>query len=151
MTYFIKRTSLALLLGFCSVSTAHAQSDKNICSIYGSIGESMVDFMLPLTLKNFIELNTGGNPELEQELTSALESSLSVSDARSFVKLNEEEQTLLGEAAGGTAVTLLMSGHAADAKAIKTFMQKNCEKHGYKTIIAQQKKANNATLSLTEN
>ena len=116
---------------------AHAADENAVCSAYGKIGGYLVGSLLPRSLQDFVDMNTGKNPEFAKELITGLLSELNGVELMAFSTLGEEDASLLGESAGQVSVALLMEGTNKD-DVINT-MRDRCLAVGSKQITANMK------------
>ena len=140
----ISSVTAALCLSLAAPTLAAAADNKASCQVYSKIGSTTVEFMLPLTLQEFVNMMTGKNPELLQKMSTGLLSGLDGDDVKTMIGLGEDS-TLAGQAAGEVAVAMLMSGQASSASEVQTKMQRDCEAIGFDKIVENQKRANRAT------
>lgn len=138
-----QKLALGLTLAVATAMPA-AANDAAMCKTYGKFGGAMVDFMLPLTMQNFVDMMTGQKPELLSEMTQSLLTYLDGTDLYNMAQMDGDESDLLGEAAGGVAIELLMSGRATNDQEVITLMEYACLKVGIDAIIDNQRIANKA-------
>ena len=135
-TLFIA-TAISATLPFAAA--AHADDAK--CEVYSKIGNSMVTFMLPLTMQDFINITTGKDPKLSTEMTQKLIESMDSTDYTAMSEMGMGDAELMGEAAGQIAVQLLISGQASSAREVKAAMKDSCMSVGFDAILNNQRKS----------
>jgi len=143
----MKRISLiaaALCLSFSTPAFAADTDNEASCKMYSKIAGTMVDFMLPLTMQDFVNMMNGKDPKLLGEMTSGLLSGLDADDIATMVSLGSDAQ-IAGQAAGDVAMRMLMSGQATSSSEVQSAMRANCNEIGFDKIVANQKRANRAT------
>lgn len=141
----MKRISLIAAALCLSFSTpAFAADNEKSCKMYSKIAGTMVDFMLPLTMQDFVNMMNGKDPKLLGQMTSGLLAGLDADDISTMVSLGSEAE-IAGQAAGDVAMRMLMSGQATSSSEVQRIMRADCEDIGFNQIIANQKKANRAT------
>lgn len=134
--------ALSLLIVF--PFSAAAEEDIR-CSLYGSIGGSLAEFMLPLTLQDFVNMMTGEDPDLMNELSSSLLTSVNGLELAALSKMPDKDAELFSESAGQTAIQHLMSATASSSEDLKALMENSCNSVGADRIIRNQKRANRLT------
>ncbi len=137
--------TLALFsLSFASPVYASDNADKANCEVYSKIGGVMVEFMLPLTMQEFVDMMTGKEPKLMEDMTSALIKGLDGDSLSTMLRLGDESH-FVGEAAGEVGVGLLMEGRASSAADVRRIMMNDCQEIGFRRIIDNQKAASALT------
>lgn len=138
-------TSLCILsLSLIAPVTASA-SDDQLCKTYGKIGGAMTDFMLPLTVRELVNMMSGKDPAKMSEMTQAFIGSLDGDDFTAIGSLSTADQGIFGEAAGQVAMGLLLSGQATTGDDVTRQMVSSCSRIGARNIIANQRRATAAT------
>ena len=140
MRYFttiILATTFSLTMPFA----ANAQADEARCDVYSKIGGSMVNFMLPLTMQDFINITTGKDPKLSSQMTEKMIAGMNETDFATLAELGVDGAGLMGEAAGQIAVELLISGQASSAREVQAVMKETCMSVGVDTILDNQRQA----------
>lgn len=128
------------LLGLMS-TPAQAATSEDTCALYARIGGTMSDFMMPLTVKNFVEMMSGKDNALMAEMTSSLITGIGPDHLATMMTLKGDESELIGQAAGTVMMELLMTGAATTPAEIETNMRQTCNSIGAKTLIANQRAA----------
>jgi len=131
-------------LSFSSPTFAADVDDAAGCKMYGQIAGVMVDFMLPLTMQDFVNMMSGKDPETLAKMSSGLISGLDGDDIKTMMALGGDAQ-IAGQAAGDVAVKTLMSGEATSSSEVKSIMESHCNEIGFDQILANQKRANQAS------
>ncbi len=141
-----KLTPLALVLSFTLPLPAMAAEDnQTVCGLYSSIGGSLTEFMLPLTMQDFVNIMTGKDPELLKDLSINMLNGLTGAELAALNAMDEDDSSLLSESAGQIAVNHLMSGSASSSEDVKYLMKNTCLSIGAAKIIENQRRANDAT------
>ncbi|MCF6292775.1 MAG: hypothetical protein L3J04_05210 [Robiginitomaculum sp.] len=139
----INKFLILLLAGTLSMlgSTGKANDDQELCGLYGNIGRGVAEFMLPLTLQQIINMNSGNEPELQKESETKAMTYVTANQLIAAVKLTEQEVAAFGESAGQNAVALLMEAKARSGMDIFDFLTNRCNRLGAQTVISNQIKA----------
>jgi len=143
----MKRLSIlaaAFTLSLSPSAFAASVDDAAGCKMYSQFGSTMVDFMLPLTLQDFVDMMSGKDTEALAGMSVELISQMDKGDMKTMLALGNEAQ-IVGRAAGEVAMQILMSGQASSSSEVKTIMRSQCKKIGFTQLIANQKKANQAS------
>ena len=138
----ILAAAFALLLS-SPASAANIENEAG-CQMYSKFGSSMVDFMLPLTVQEFVNMMNGKDPEAFVAMSTSFLSKLDGNDIKTMVALGNDAEAA-GQAAGEVAMQMLISGQATSSSEVKTIMESHCNKIGFSQIVANQKKAIQAT------
>jgi len=120
------------------------ETENTLCTFYGAVGGSVLEFVLPLTMQDLVLMVRGQKPELVEDLTKQMTATTESSALGEAVKLGEQDLELLGKAAGTQAFVLAMSGGAASADEAKNALKSACLRNGSQRIIDQQRAANQA-------
>ena len=143
----MKKLLTSLVGATCALamsSNAYANDDA-LCSLYSKTGGATVEFMLPLTMQQFVDMMAGKEPALMNQMTMKLLGEFNSDDLAALATVNQQDAEVIGEAAGMVAVELLMSGQATTKSDIVSVMNSGCNAIGAQTIINNQKAARNAT------
>ena len=122
------------------IMPAQAQSDDNVCGAYALIGKVMASEMLSLTLQDIIDMQRGQRPDLMGNITNAIASGWTPAEIAAITQLTDEEQSLLGEAAGAYGLNLLMGGRATTPQQVRDTLMSECQSTGYQMVVDNQKK-----------
>lgn len=145
MKYNKKITMTFALFLAVSAPISSAAEDDIRCDLYGSIGGSLAEFMLPLTMQDFVNMMTGKDPGLLNELSNSLLKSVNGLELAALSEMAESDRELFSEAAGETAIQYLMSARASSSEDLKTIMEKTCISIGADSIIDNKKRAKRLT------
>ena len=138
-------TSMLGLAAVLTLATPASATDSDaLCSLYSKTGGSVVEFMLPLTMQQFVDMMAGKNPGLMNQMTQALVSEFDEADLIALASVDQQKAQVIGEAAGQVAIELLMSGQATSKAEIVNAMSTSCKAVGPDVIIANQMRANAA-------
>lgn len=124
--------SAAVLWGAAS---ANAQDDTALCNTYSAIGEVMASELLDVTMREFIGVAQGTNTALLVQISNSIANAVGGPEMAAMAQLSVEEQELLGEAAGGAAIMMLMEGRAASAEQVGGAMRSQCNAIGASQVI----------------
>lgn len=141
---YLKTTAFFALAGLV-VSPAYADDNAQLCSMYSKTGGAMSEFMLPLTLQDFINITTGKDETLTIEMTGALMGAWNAADMVAASKLGQSDIELLSESAGQVAVELMLSGQANSHTQVREIMKASCLNVTARGIINNQRRAKQAT------
>lgn len=120
---------------------ASANSDIR-CDVYGALGGSMADLMLPLTMKEMIGVMQGTEPEITNRIASGLLDRLTGEETLALVKMGDETSGVMGEMAGSQAIELLMTAQASTPDQVKSILANSCERIGFEKLIETQNQIN---------
>jgi hypothetical protein len=144
----LKKVMLSSMALIFVSTTASADENDTLCSMYSKTGGAMSEFMLPLTVQDFINMINGSDQGLMNDMVKAMTDAWSGSDMVALSKLNTEDAEIIGEAAGQVAIELLMTGQASTKTEVTQFMNKSCMTVGAKNIIRNQRKSRAATAAI---
>ena len=136
-------TTTLILFGLGS-SPAFADENADRCALYGGLGASFSDFMLPLTLQDLVNVIRGEDAALMTRLSTELIASLEASELATLMRIPADENAALSEASGMVAMNLLMTGAANSPASVKRTMVDTCLDVGAQTIIDNQRRSNAA-------
>ena len=137
----------SLLCVTAAPATALSNDDTHKCAAYGSVGASMADFILPITVKEMVGIMQGTEPELMMKMTMQLMSGLTPEELQAMVSLGETQASMLGEMAGTQAMQLLMTAQASTSEEVDRTLQAQCTRVGFDALLESQRRIN----SLEEN
>ena len=145
----MKLIKSAMYLGIITALTAApaaAQSENSdaLCGVYSTMGEVLVEFLLPKTLQQFVDATSGKDPTIMAEFGDIVVTKMTAKELLALGVIGEDDAGLLGEAAGQVAVNLLMTGQATTASEVRLSMSKRCQEIGPQDIIENQRRANAA-------
>jgi hypothetical protein len=140
----MKKTILSAAACFLLSTSSFALQDDVSCSAYAGVGKTVADFMLPLRVQDLINMLTGKDAKLVQQLTETMTSELSPEEIASFASLGQQDSEVLGELAGQTAIQLLMQGQATSSEGVKSIMANQCKQVGTANLISRMKQAKQA-------
>lgn len=134
-------SAISLAIGSLSLAPA-AQADENsaLCHLYTNTGAGMVEFLLPLTVQQYVNLTAGNEPELANQMAQAIMRQYDPQILAQLQSVNPEKLGLIGEAAGQTVTQLLMSGQATSKAEVSNLMSSACQSLGANVIYEEQKK-----------
>ncbi len=141
----LKKIGLAaLLLGFLQTPAVQAADDQTTCSFFSKVGSSLIEFVLPLTVQDMVDMLAGKNQSLMIEMTMVMMKAMSAEEFQQFMTLNSDDAEMLGQSAGEVAFQLLMTGQATSIAEVESQLMSNCLKIGPDNIIQNQRNANAA-------
>ena len=132
----------AMLIAATSLSLAapsQAQSSTQTCQAFGNFGGILTRHILPLSVKDFADMNSGKNPRLVQVAVAKLEQGLTASDKQAISRLGEENGALFEEAASDLAMNIVLTGSASTSQATAAIMRQECQNLGVSQIIEIQR------------
>lgn len=143
------RRVLATALAGCVLvaGAAQAQDEEALCGAYAAVGGVMAEELLDVTMRDFIKMNQGKNPLLLHSVTMAIASAWDGRQMMAVTAMDGDGVELLGEAAGQTAMTLMLEGTTADADELRAIMMGHCRSVGMDNIIANQRAVRAAVAS----
>jgi hypothetical protein len=141
MNRILATALLGLSFSFALSAPVQASDDDAKCGLYARIGGTMSDFMMPLTVKDFVDIMAGKNDALMGELTASLLTGLGSDHLATMISLQGDESAVLGEAAGTVMMELLMTGQATSSEEVEQLMNKTCNAIGVETLMQNQRKA----------
>ncbi len=132
----------ALTLTICLGFAPQAIADENaaLCHLYSATGAGTVEFLLPLTVQQYVNLTAGKDKALADQMTQAIVRQYNPQIIAQLQNTSPEKIGLMGEAAGQTVTQLLMSGQATSKADVQGVMTSACQALGANTIIEEQKK-----------
>lgn len=135
-----RRVLLPLLAGLLLPAGASAApASQTLCTVYGKLGAESAAFMLPQPFGELIAMMRGENADLLARFVQHLTHAMSGAELISLGELPEDSISLLGEAAGQSAVEMLMTARASNATEIGQLLISHCERIGPEQIIANQR------------
>jgi len=119
-------------------------NDEAICNAYGKLGETVASFMLPLTLQQMVNMNSGKDAELMSDFIKKMTDTMSGTEMLALADLGDDAAELLGEFGGQNAITLLMGGQATSSNEIRALMKQQCLQAGPEALVNRMRKAKRA-------
>ncbi|MBL4617953.1 MAG: hypothetical protein JKY46_09670 [Robiginitomaculum sp.] len=131
---------ILLLAGALSLlgSTGKANDDQELCGFYGNIGRSIAEFMLPLTIQQMVDMNSGNNPALQKEMEAKVMTYVTANQLIAAGNLKEQEITFFAESAGQNGVMLLMEAKARSSTEVYDILETRCKRVGALKLIENQ-------------
>ena len=145
MMRIVKTGLVGLAMAIMISAPAMADDGEGYCTLYSAAGGAMVDFMLPLTVQELVNMMSGQDEKLINEMGAAMISGMSPTEIMSLATLDPAKAEIMGQAAGETAMQLLMSGQVTNKAEVKSFLSSTCSSLGAETIMANQRKSIAAT------
>lgn len=129
-------------LGFALSINFPANADENsaLCHLYSKTGAGMTDFLLPLTMQQYVSMMAGNEPELANKMAQSIMSQYDQKILNQLKNVDPSKAELIGEAAGQTVIQLMMSGQASNKEQVSELMFSACLSIGANTIYEEQKK-----------
>ena len=138
----IRKMITAVVAATALNTVAEAQTDDTVCGAYSAFGGIIASEMLDLTLRDIIGTIQGARPDITAKIGAAVEKGMTAQEQTALSKLSDADGTLLGEAAGGHSINLLMGGQAGSSGEVRSMMLADCKSLGYKTVITNQREMN---------
>lgn len=139
-----KLMTAGLIIGVVSGlvgSSATAADQREICSYYGNVGAAAIDFLMPLKFSEVVEMVSGKNKELLDEMAQAVESMGNQDVKKAIGNMGEGSLELMGEAAGLHGFQLVMTGQATGGQEVFGILASRCMQSGPDKIIEAQRRA----------
>ena len=141
------RTLFGSLIIAASVfmTPAAASANDQLCNIYGHVGQSVANYILPMTMQELVEMLTGQNPEAMGGFARSMSSGLSDEQLGILATVNPQDIELLSTLSGQTAMQMLMSGQVADTSRLGAILEQQCNQAGGGAVmIERMRRANQA-------
>ncbi|TNE66909.1 MAG: hypothetical protein EP335_02550 [Alphaproteobacteria bacterium] len=137
----MKHFVMAVVASATVLCTLPARADDNddLCSYYGNIGASAVDFLMPLTFRQVVDLVAGKDEALAKKLNERLQSRANSRVVAILGRMGDDAAGLLGESAGYQAFQMAIGGQATKGSEIFAAMNNACLELGADTIIENQR------------
>lgn len=139
------RIGLVLGLALLWSSPARAEQDDKVCGFYASVGQAVAEYVLPMTVKQMIEMVQGKNAMAEEEMATKILSHVTPAQLQAAGKLSEDKLTLLSEDAGENGLLVLMNAQASTSQQVNQVLYTHCASQGHEQLIANRIKANSLT------
>jgi len=136
--------AITIALTAAAVPSRAQDNDALLCGFYGTVAESIVEFVLPLTYKEVLDMLAGRSPELLGGMQKAMFAKIPPAQLGAFSTAGKQRASALAEAAGSVAFELLMTGQFATPAEIKDHMIATCNNIGVQSLIDNQIAANAA-------
>lgn len=137
----IKSVALATALFTSSGQSAIADDNELLCSVYGSMSQSVVNFMLPLTFEQILNMITGKDNLLMGQFTQAMMTSMKPEALGKLATSSQTDIAMLSQHAGQTVFQMMMSGQILDMNAAGEVMENKCLEMGSRNIINRMEQA----------
>lgn len=134
-------TLTAIAFSAALPSQAQTQIDTSSCQAFSNYGGIVADFILPMSLRNFADMNSGKNQQIVQQFISKVDRELRPADKQIFDRLGEQNSILFEEAATDLAINMVLDGHAASREGIANLMKQECLKAGTNRILKFQRQS----------
>ena len=131
--------ALSLVLPLTFSAPASAQSDVELCQAFVNFGGIITGYILPLTVKDFADMNSGKNSQLVQGVIVKLDRELTARNKQVLNQLGQENTPLFEEAASDFAIDLALSAQVSDSRSAAQFMQQECMAIGARQILEIQR------------
>lgn len=133
-------TAFACVLSLSMAPEARADENTTLCNLYTNTAGGMADFLLPLTVQQYVNMMAGKSPELVDQMTKSIMAQFSSEDLIALATVEADKAALLGEAAGQDVIQIMMSGQGTTKAEIVSAMSGTCQSVGPNMIIEEQKK-----------
>ncbi|WP_139167453.1 MULTISPECIES: hypothetical protein [Kordiimonas] len=139
-----KLTTAGLVIGLAASLTGpatQAADKQEVCSYYGNVGAAAIDFLMPLTFAEVVEMVSGKNKDLLERMSKAVERKGSADVKKAIRSMGDGSLELMGEAAGLHGFQLVMTGQATDGQEVFGMLASRCMEAGPDAIIEAQRRA----------
>lgn len=123
-----------------SVSVSANDRDE-ICNYYGNVGAAAVDFLLPLSFQQVVNMVSGKDADLLDKMSKAVEGKGSKATRKKISAMGDDALELLGEAAGFHGFQLTLTGQATSGEEVFLRLSSQCQQMGPEAIIETQRRA----------
>ncbi len=124
----------------CSIA-ASANDKDDICGYYGNVGAAAVDFLLPLSFQQVVNMVSGKDADLLAKMSEAVEGKGSKATRTKVTAMGDDALELLGEAAGFHGFQLTLTGQATSGEEVFIRLSSQCQQMGPESIIETQRRA----------
>lgn len=129
------------LLWVAPSTPASAQGNQDICSYYGNLGAAAIDFLMPLKFNQVVDMVSGKDKALLEEMSKRVESKGSAAVKQAVERMGKGSLELMGEAAGLHGFQLVMTGQATNGQEVFGILASQCMQAGPKEIVDAQRRA----------
>lgn len=136
---------LVLGLALLGSSPASAGQDDKICGFYANMGQAVAEYVLPMTVKEMVEMVQGKNAKAEDEMATKILGLVTPEQLVAAGKLPEDDLSVLGEDAGENGMLVLMNAQASTGAEVNQVLYGHCIAGGYAKLIADRRKSNEMT------
>lgn len=133
--------SLIALAISMSSGPAGASDQDEICGYYGNVGAAAIDFLLPLSFQQVLDMVSGKDADLLEKMSKAVEGKGTKSTRDKVTALGENALDLLGEAAGFHGFQLALTGQATNGEEVFIRLSTQCQQLGPQALIDMQRRA----------
>ncbi len=133
-----------LILGMTvglSGTSAEAADKQEVCSYYGNVGAAAVDFLMPLTFAEVVEMVSGKNKDLLERMADTVGRKGNADVKATIGRMGEGSLELMGEAAGLHGFQLVMTGQATNGEEVFGILASRCMEAGPDAVIEAQRRA----------
>jgi hypothetical protein len=120
---------------------AQAGEKEDMCGYYGNVGAAAIDFLLPLTFQQVVDMVSGKDADLLAQMSRAVEGKGSKTARAAIEKMGDDALELMGEAAGFHGFQLALTGQATNGQEVFERLSTQCEQVGPDQIIDIQRRA----------
>lgn len=139
---FLPLALAALSIGMASPATAQTSSaDQENCRAFAHFGGIVAAYILPLSVKDFADLNAGKNQRLIDGAIAKIERELTTRDKSALTRLGNENSALFEEAASDFAMNAVLAGIGGTRQEIVNTMYQECTATGTEAILQFQRAA----------
>lgn len=126
------------------VAAVPAKAEDKLCNVYGDLGQSVADYILPFTIQEMVDMVTGQNPAAMGGFTRALMNGISPENLGVLATSNQADIELLGKYAGQIAMQSLMSGQIPDTSKVGEALFQQCNAIGSEALLQRFRQADAA-------
>lgn len=132
---------IAIAFSAALPAQAQTQSDTSSCQAFSNYGGIVADFILPMSLRSFADMNSGKDQQIVQQFISKVDRELRPADKQVFDRLGEQNSILFEEASTDLAINMVLDGHATSREGVTSIMKQECLKAGSNRIIEFQRQS----------
>ena len=140
--YLTGLTAAACALSLSLTMAPEARADENttLCNLYSNTAGGMAEFLLPLTVQQYVNMMSGKSPELVDQMTKSIMAQFSPDDLIALATIDPSKASIIGEAAGQDVIQIMMAGQGTSKAEIVSSMSSTCLSVGANMIVEEQKK-----------
>jgi len=120
-------------------SAQTASSNDEACRAFAHYGGIVAAHILPLSVKDFADMNAGKNQRLVDAAMSRLQRDLTTRDKSALSRLGDENRLLFEEAATDFSMNAVLAGIGGTRQEIVSTMYQECSSAGPQEIINFQR------------
>ena len=132
--------ALSLSASFGAPASAQTSSSNDeSCRAFAHYGGIVAAHILPLSVKDFADMNAGKNQRLVDAAMSRLERELTTRDKTALSRLGDENRALFEEAATDFSMNAVLAGLGGTRQEVVSMMYQECSAASIQEIINFQR------------